>query len=1023
MNLTALAIEKNRISLVFLLIILTGGFLAYRDLPRDYDPGFVLRVARVVTYFPGASPERVEQLVTDKLEKVIQEIPELDYLKSQSKTGVSIIDVWVKERHRTMRPIWDNLRRKVDRAAADLPEGVARPMVNDEFADVFGTLIAITGEDFTYRELKTVADEVRDALLMLDEVAKVDLYGVQDERIFVEYSNARLSEMGLSPHQLMALLRSRNIIIPGGAINVGEERIVLEPSGNFDSLEDLRQTVIQVPGRTEMLFLGDMVDIRRGYVDPASSKMRANGKPAIGLAVSMREGGNLIRLGEAVTGLLAGVRSHYPYGIDFELVNFSPGEVRDKVGLFQKNLAQSVLLVLAITLIALGLRTGFVVATLIPMTMFLTLMAMAFLGIGIDQMSLASLVIALGMLVDNAIVMTESIMVRMEEGEGPVAAAISSARELTVPLLTSSLGTAAAFLPIFLAKSTTGEYTAPLFKVVSITLMASWILSLTLIPLLATRVLKVKKGRLGQKTYNSGFYRLYRKTLGLSLRFRGTSLVLVFLVFVGVMATFRYLPVMFFPPSDRLFFTAELELPAGSTLESTEAMVRDLEGYMNREFRIGPGREGGIRSWVTHIGQGGPRYLLTHMPQQGMPHYAFMVINITDLDLMPSIKAGMERYVKERYLDAKVELRKIQNGPPVQDPVQIRISGRDSDRLFAIVATVKERLAEEAGVRNISDDWGRRIKKFVVHVNQPRARMAGVSSQDIAVSLQTGLSGFTLTEFREGDKVIPVSLRSVAADRQDIGKLETIQVYAQATGRSVPLSQVADIEIVWQPSEVLRRDRLRTVTVSSGLLPGYTAEEVIRSLQPWLDREAFAWGMGYRYAFGGEREKSTQANAAIMVQVPVAGFIILMLLMLQFNSFRKTFIIMTTIPLGLIGVVAGLHLTGLYFGFMTLLGIISLSGIVVNNAIVLIDRIRIEMDECGRTPQEAIVEAACRRMRPIFLSTATTALGMVPLLWGGGPIWAPMAVGIIFGLIFATALTLGVVPLLYALFFRVRYTV
>ncbi|TWI72441.1 multidrug efflux pump subunit AcrB [Desulfobotulus alkaliphilus] len=1021
MNLTRLAIEKNRISLVFLFVIVVGGLIAYRDLPRDYDPGFVLRVARVVTYFPGASPERVEQLVTDRLEKVIQEIPELDYVKSQSKTGVSIIDVWVKERYRNMRPIWDNLRRKVERAALELPEGVYAPIVNDEFSDVFGTLIGITGEDYTYRELKAVADEVRDALLMLDEVAKVDLYGVQEERIFVEYSNARLGEMGISPYQLMGILKSRNIIIPGGAIDVEGERIALEPSGNFESLDELRQTVVQVPGRAEMLFLGDMVDIRRGYADPPSSMMRANGIPSIGLAVSMREGGNLIDLGDAVTGLLEGVRFYYPYGIEFHLVNFSPGEVRDKVSQFQKNLFQAVLMVLGITFVALGLRTGLVVAALIPMTMLMGLMLMAFFGIGIDQMSLASLVISLGMLVDNAIVMSESVSVRMEEGEAPVAAAIASARELTVPLLTSSLATAASFLPIFLAKSTTGEYTAPLFKVVTLILLSSWLISMTLIPLLATKVLKVRKSRAGKKTYNSGFYRIYRKMLGLSLRHRGLSLGLVFMLFLSVMYTFRYLPVIFFPPSDRLFFTAELELPAGSTIESTEAMVKDVEAFMRKGFLTGPDRSEGIRSWVTHIAQGGPRYLLTHVPEQGVPHYALMIINITDLDLMPGIKAEMEAYVEERYLDAKIELKKIQNGPPVQDPVQIRISGRDTEKLFAIAEEVKQRLAMEAGVRQISDDWGRRIKKLVVRVNQPRARMAGVSSQDIAISLQTGLSGFTLTEFREGDQLIPVSLRSVAADRKDIGKLESIHVYAQATGRSVPLSQVADIEIVWQPSEVLRRDRLRTVTVSSGLMPGYTAEEVIRSMEPWLDQEMVSWGMGFRYAFGGEREKSTQANAAIMEQIPVGAFIILMLLMLQFNSFRKTLIIMTTIPLGLIGVVAGLHMTGLYFGFMTLLGIISLSGIVVNNAIVLLDRIRIEMEEMKRKPQEAIVEAACRRMRPILLSAATTALGMVPLLWGGGPIWAPMAVGIIFGLIFSTVLTLGVVPVLYALLFRVRF--
>ncbi|MCW7753840.1 efflux RND transporter permease subunit [Desulfobotulus sp. H1] len=1021
MNLTRLAIEKNRISLVVLLIIIIGGVQAYRDLPRDYDPGFVLRVARVVTFFPGASPERVEQLVTDKLEKVIQEIPELDYVKSQSSTGVSIIDVWVQERYRDMRPVWDNLRRKVERAASDLPEGAFRPIVNDEFSDVFGTLIAITGRDFTYRELKTVADEVRDALLMLDEVAKVDLYGVQDERIFVEYSNARLAEMGMSPYQLMGIMKARNIIIPGGSIDVEGERIVLEPSGNLDTLEDLRQTVVQVPGRAEMIFLGDMVDVRRAYADPPAAMMRSNGLPAIGLALSMRQGGNLIQLGDAVTGLLEQVRFHYPLGIDFELVNFAPGEVQEKVSLFQKNLFQAVLMVLGITLVVLGLRTGLVVAALIPMVMLMTLMMMAFLHIGIDQMSLASLVIALGMLVDNAIVMSESIMVRMEEGEGPVPAAIASARELTVPLLTSSLATAASFLPIFLAKSTTGEYTAPLFKVVSIALFSSWVLSMTLIPLLSTMILKVGRGKEGRKTYDKGFYGMYRHMLGFSLRHRGLSLFAVLVVFVMVMFTFRYLPVIFFPPSDRLFFKAELELPPGSTIESTEAMVRDVESFMEAHFRSDGMGFNGIAGWVTHIGQGGPRFLLTHMPKQGVPHYALMIINLENLDDMDRVMADMGTYIRKHYPDAKVELRRIQNGPPVEDPVQIRISGRDSEKLAAIVEGVKERLSEEEGVRDISDDWGRRIKKFVVRVNQPRSRMAGVSSQDIAISLQAGLSGFTLTEFREGDQLIPVSLRSLAADRKDLGKLENLQVYSQAAGRSVPLAQVADIDIVWQPSEVLRRDRLRTVTVSSGLFPGYTANEVMRHMRPWLDAELTSWGMGYRYAFGGETEKSIQANAAIMEQVPVGAFIILMLLMLQFNSFRKTLIIMTTIPLGLIGVVSGLHLTGLYFGFMTLLGIISLSGIVVNNAIVLLDRIRIESEQHGRRLQEAIVEAACRRMRPIFVSAATTALGMVPLLWGGGPIWAPMAVAIIFGLIFSTVLTLGVVPVLYALLFRVRF--
>lgn len=1019
MNLTQWAIDKSRVTFVALAVVVLGGLMAYMSLPRDYDPGFVLRIARVVTYFPGAGPERVEQLVTDKLEKAIQEIPELKYVKSQSKTGVSIVDVWIQEKYKNMRPIWDNLRRKVDRVASELPDTAVGPFVNDEFSDIFGIVIGVTGEGFSYAEMKTVADEVRDELLRLPDVAKVNIYGDQDERVFIEYNNARLKEIGLSPYELMNLLKSRNIIIPGGSVVLGPERIMLEPSGNFDSVEEMRKTIISVPGRSDTVYLGDIVSIKRGYIDPPQTMMRAMGRPALGLAVSMRKGGNLIDLGDSVKALVKRIKAYYPIGIELEIINFSPGEVETKVNGFINNLLQSVVVVMGVMLVSLGIRTGLVVASLIPMTILMSLFVMQILGIGIDQMSLASLIISLGMLVDNAIVMSESIMVQVQEGKAIVQATVDSATELVVPLLTSSLTTSAAFLPIFLAKSNSGEYTAPLFKVVTITLLCSWILSLTMIPMLCVWFIKVKKVQ--GNIYDTRFYRGYRAILVACLKHKGVTLLAVLLFFLGVMSTAKNLPKIFFPPSDRLIVKAEVTLAPGTDIRTTEAMAAEMDAFISDKLLVNKDRPKGVRNWLVHLGNGGPRFLLTHEPKQGKPEYALFVFNVTDLDIMDETMAELESFVLNHFPDADCRVTRIINGPPVSEPVQIRISGRETDDLFKIVDRVTERLKSIDGPRNIKDDWGQRIKKLRIVVNQPRALRAGVTSQDIAVSLQTGLSGFTLTEYREGDKIIPVTLRSEASDRKDIGKLESLTVYSQSRGVSVPLKQVADVEVTWEPSEILRRDRLKTVTVMADLFPGYTADQVIKMITPWLKEQEKSWPLGYRFSIGGEIGESTQANQAIADQLPIAGFIILMLLVMQFNSLRKTVIIMVTIPLGLIGVVLGLHLCHLYIGFMTLLGIVSLAGIVVNNAIVLIERVNLEEDEKGMDTANAIVEACQRRMRPILLTTGTTVVGMLPLWYGGGPIWAPMIVAIVFGLIFSTALTLGVVPVLYATFYRISF--
>ncbi len=1017
MNITRAAIEKNRVTAFALILVIVAGLMTFRTMPRAEDPGFIIRAALILTYFPGAAPERVEMLITDKLEKAFQEMPELDFVMSESTTGVSVVYVIIKQSYKKMRPIWDRLRRKVDRVKEDLPDGVIGPFVNDEFGDVFGTIITITGEGFSYMELKEVADEVRDELLLIEEVAKVDIYGAQEERIFIEYNDARLAEVGLSAFQLISILQSQNIVIPGGDVSTEKEKIVLEPSGSFESVEDLGHTLITVPGQSALIYLEDFAQVYRGYIDPPQSIVHSSGIPALALAVNLREGGNIIFLGEKVKEEIRRLQSLYPIGIEFDVVAFQPDDVNQKVKGFQNSLFQAVAIVILVMLITLGIRTGFVVASLIPLAMIMSILVMGFFGIGLDQMSIASLIIALGLLVDNAIVMSESIMVQIARGRKAVEAAIDSARELRIPLLIASLTTAAAFLPIFLAESDVGEYTAPLFKVVTITLLSSWVLSQTITPMFCVYFLKVKRRK---DQYDTGFYRYYRGFLVGLLRHPIITLIIVTIVFLTAMQGFKLIPNIFMPRNEKAMYTAEFELPKGTPIHRTEATVKDIESFMHQDLVATPDRPEGIVNWSTYIGQGGPRFFLGYNPEPSKPEYAIMIINTTSNEIIDSLIQKTEEFCLERFPDLRTHIDFLQYGPPTA-AVEVRISGKDLDKVFELADRVKAKLSAMPGTKNIRDDWGRQTKKLLVKINQARARRAGVTNRDIALSLQTALAGIETTQYREEDKTIPITLRSVAAERQDIGKLETINVYAQLTGRNVPLKQVADLEVIWQSPKILRRSRLKTVTVKSEVTGGATPIAFSRRLDKWLKEDSKEWGIGYRYELGGEIESSGEANAAIGEKLPIAFLIIILLLVIQFNSIRRPIIILVTIPLGLIGVVFGLIVAKSYFGFLTLLGIVSLAGIVVNNAIVLLDRIRIEIQEHGLEPARAVIEAAQRRLRPILLTTATTIGGLLPLWLHGGPMWEPMAIAIIFGLLFSTILTLGVVPVLYSIFFKVKF--
>lgn len=1019
MNITRLALENNRTAWVVFAALLLFGLSAFNNMPKDYDPGFIIRTAQVVTYFPGASPQRVEELVTDQIEKVAQQIPELDFVTSTSKTGVSIVSVNIKESYKDMRPIWDNLRRKIQSIENDLPNGAQTPIVNDEFGDVFGIVVGLTADGYSYREMEEVAEQVRDAFLRLPEAAKVDIYGAQEQRVFIEFENTRLASLGLSANQLKDQLAARNIVNPGGSLYIDDETLALEPSGNFESVEDIAQTIINIPGSDQVILLTDIAKVYRDYVDPAKSKVRVGSQTGLTLAISMRAGGNNLALGDQVLESIRYLESVYPIGVEFKLLSFLPQEVEEKVSDFVSNLVQAILVVTVVMLFSLGLRTGLIVASLIPMSMVCGILVMSFLDISIDQISLAALIIALGMLVDNGIVMSENIMVQMEKGKKAIDAAVDSANELKVPLLVSSLTTGAAFLPIFLAESSTGEYTASLFKVVTITLLCSWLLAMTMIPMLCVYFTKVNVKQ-NSDEYTGSMYQSYRAILYTLLKFRWLTVAVCIGMLVLAVQGLKLIPNLFFPPSDRDYFKVELELPVGTRLRTTEALVKDMEEYFQTQLQVTDEREAGVTQWVSYIGNGGPRFLLTHTPESTSSNYALMIVSVTSYQIIDDLMADIEGYALARHPDLLLKQRKIENGAPIANPVEFRIAGSDTAEVMKIVAQLKEKMRETQGLKSVSDDWGLPIKKLQIEINQTRARRAGVSSKDIATSLQTGLSGLELTQYREGDDIIPVTLRSIAADRQDISKLEAMVVYSQSSGSSVPLKQVADIKVVWENAQIFRRDRLKSVVVGAQV-DGITASEGFAAITPWLDEQKLQWPLGYGYELGGEAESSGKANQSIADKMPIAVLIIVILLIGQFNSIRKSAMVLATIPLGFIGVVAGLLIGQSFFGFMTLLGVISLAGIVINNAIVLLERIKIELDDLPDSPIEAIVNAAQARMRPILLTTATTVLGLVPLYLGGGEMWEPMALSIMGGLLFSTVLTLGVIPVLYALFFRLPH--
>ena len=1007
---TETAISKNRISVALILFFFIGGIFAYFDMPRAKDPSFVIRTAVVVTQFPGATPERIESLVTIPLERKIRQIEQIDHIESVSKNGISTIYVYIQERYKNMTPIWDEIRKKIDQV--QLPQEAAKPFLNDSYSETFGTLVTIVGEGYSYSELEIIANQVKEEMLGIKSIGQVDILGKQKEYIYIEFSNAKLAEVGISPEELGEIIRKRNIITPGGSVTIGPQRLILEPTGNLNSLKELGKTIVPIKGKKSVLYLEDIVNIRPGYTEPSDAMTRANGEESLVLAISLSEGSNIIELGEAVKKKIEYLESEYPIGVEFRLAFNEPKLVETIISDFMNSLIMSILIVIGVMFATLGWRTGLIVATLIPTTIATSFFFMWQFNIGLNQVSLAALIISLGLLVDNAIVISESVIVKMDEGASPLDASIGAVNELRISLLTSSLTTAAAFLPIYLAESTASEYTSALFEVVTITLISSWILSLTLTPMMT--YLFLRRGNEPKFTYNNPLCNSFKGLLTLSLKYRAASVLGIGGIFIAALVLFNYIPKIFFPPADQPTLLVRITLPLGSDIEETRKTVNEMELYLEQKT---PDL---IDNYTSFIGKGSPRFWINNTPVGDAPEYAEILINATSIDAYLELQPQIEEFGFNHFSTADVSVRKLDNGPPVTTPIQIRISGHDNKILRERADALKVALSEIYGTKSISDDWNKWSEKLVVNINPALAHHAGVSYSDIANSLQTALSGREITQYRTDNKVIPIVLRSNHDLTSDLAMLESTLVFIPQTGKSVPLTQVADIDILWKPPKIIRRDGLHTITVSSELLAGVTAFDIKEKLDPFINKENAT--LGYNYAYGGEIESSDTAQRAVSAKFPIAAMVILILLMTQFNSLRRTGLILMTIPLAIIGVVFGLLVTQSYFGFMTYLGVISLSGIVINNAIILIERIEYELDVTKLSPQDAIIEAAQRRMRPIMLTTMTTIGGLLPLWFSGGALWQPMAIAIIFGLGFATVLTLGIVPIFYSILFKIKYT-
>jgi multidrug efflux pump subunit AcrB len=1024
-NISRWALDHPALTRYLMVVLMVLGFAAYFQLGQDEDPPFTFRAMVVQAFWPGASAQQMAEQVTDKIEKSLQEVPYADVIRSYTKPGESLTILQLKDSSppKEVPNSWYQARKRVGDIRNTLPAGVIGPVFNDDFGDVYGSIFALRSDGFSREETRQFAERVRQKLLRVPDVAKVEIFGAQAEKVFVEISQKRLAQLGLDMNQVIAQLGAQNAVEGAGVLNAGTENLQVRVAGQFNSVEELKRLPIRAvnasTGVASSIKLADIAEVRRDYVDPPSVKVRHQGQEVVALGVSMAKGGDIIALGKALSTAVAGLQADLPMGVMIERVQDQPAAVSRSVNEFVKVLIEAVVIVMAVSFISLGLHTqplridiwpGLVVAITIPLVLAITFVTMFYWSVGLHKISLGSLIIALGLLVDDAIIAVEMMVRKLEEGYDRARAATFTYDLVAMPMLTGTLITAAGFLPIGLAKSVTGEYTFAIFAVTSAALVISWIVSVYFVPYLGWLMLRnrPKAGGEAHELFDTPFYSRFRRIVDWCVQHRWVTIGLTVGTFALGIVGMGKVQQQFFPDSSRPEVLVDLWLPEGSTIQQSDEIARRFEARMMKEA--------GVDSVTTWVGSGVPRF---YLPLDQV----FPQANVSQSIVLPKGLAEREELRKRlpallatEFPEVRGRVKLLPNGPPVPYPVQFRVIGADAAQVRAWADQAKEILRQNPRMRGVNDNWNEQVKVLRLEVDQDKARALGVTSQVIAQASRTILSGTNIGQYREGDRLIDIVLRQPIEERRAITDLGNAYL-PTTSGRSVPLTQVAKVSFAWEPGVLWREGRNYAVTVQGDVVEGVQGPTVTFEVWPELQKLAAGMPPGYSIQIAGAVEESSKGQGSIAAGLPIMLFLIFTLLMLQLQSFSRSLLVFLTGPMGIAGVAAALLLLNRPFGFVALLGVIALMGMIMRNSVILIDQI--EQDRRAGVPAwTAVVEASVRRFRPIVLTAAAAVLAMIPL--SRSVFWGPMAVAIMGGLVVATALTLLALPAMYAAWFRVK---
>ncbi|MFV0477939.1 MAG: efflux RND transporter permease subunit [Parahaliea sp.] len=1009
-NLSEWALNNRSLVLYAMLLFGLMGAISYTHLGQSEDPPFTFNRMTINTLWPGASAEEVSRQVTERIEKKLMETGEFEEVTSYSRPGQSLI-IFASTNGMTAAEIaelWYQVRKKIGDIRHQLPQNIQGPFFNDEFGTTFGNLYALSGRGFDYAIMKDYADRLQLALQRVDDVGKVELVGLQDEKIWVEISDTKRASLGVPMLVVQQALQSQNAVADAGFFETPSDRVRLRVSGEFTSVEDIRNFPIQVDNRT--LRLGDIAHVYRGFSDPPQPRMRYMGDDAIGIAVSMRAGGDILRLGKNLDKAFAELQVILPVGMELRKVSDQPAAVRASVGEFVKVLMEALAIVMLISFFSLGWRPGMVVALSIPLVLAMTFMLMNYFDIGLHKISLGALVLALGLMVDDAIIAVEMMAVKIEQGFSRLKAAGFAWKSTAFPMLTGTLITAAGFLPIATANSTTGEYTRSLFQVVTLSLLGSWLAAVIFVPYLGYWLLPGQAGGHADEIhdpYQKPFYHRVRCWVEWCVRYRKTVIVLTLIIFACAVYMFRFVPQQFFPPSNRLELMVDLKLEEGASLTATKDLLLRLENRLAENPQI--------ESYVGYIGSGSPRFYLSidqKLPAASQAQFVLLTRNIEDRE---AVRSWIMPLLDEEFPTVRARIARLENGPPVGYPVQLRVSGEHIYEVRELAARVAEKVRANANTRNVHLDWGEPSKVVQLNIDQDRARTLGISTQNLSLALQASLSGVTVSQYREDNELINVEVRGSRQERHLLGLLANLTI--QTDNGRVPLNQIAALEYGFEEGIIWRRDRLPTVTVAADIVDGTQPVTVVNQIVPTLADIEADLPPGYLLEIGGSVEESAQAQDSVNAGMPLFVVVVLTLLMLQLRSIPLTLMVFITAPLGLVGVVLFLLLFQKPFGFVAMLGTIALGGMIMRNAVILVDQINQDVKQ-GLSPWDAIIESTVRRFRPIVLTALTAVLAMIPL--SRSVFFGTMAISIMGGLMVATVLTLLFLPALYAAWFRVK---